>query len=202
MRSLKAIWGVMMSGQVTRDKILASARTLFVTHGFTGTSMGKIAKSAGVNHSLLFHHFQNKNALWNAVKLAIVDESKKRDYEIPSITLSFPEFIKQMVFNVTHFYRSNPDIVRMIQWQRLDVEHAAEIGITRSSESVLWLEAFEHYQNSKEMKPSIKPVFALTFILSVLSSAALDANALITDRKDQECYLSFCAVSILQILGE
>ncbi|MGN6671508.1 MAG: TetR/AcrR family transcriptional regulator [Candidatus Nucleicultricaceae bacterium] len=191
-----------MSGQETRDKILASARMLFVAHGFTGTSMGKIAKNAGVNHSLLFHHFQNKNALWNAVKLSIVSESKKRDYAIPSITLPFPEFIKQMVLNVTHFYRSNPDIVRMIQWQRLDIEHATEIGITRSSESTLWLEAFEHYQNNKEMKSSIKPIFALTFILSILSSAALDTNALLINKEEQEHYLSFCATSILQILEE
>lgn len=191
-----------MSGQETREKILSSARTLFVTHGFTGTSMGKIAKDAGVNHSLLFHHFQNKNALWNAVKLSIVHESKQRDYTIPPTTLNFKEFIRQTVSNVTHFYRTNPDIVRMIQWQRLETDHSSEISITRSSETNLWLEAFEYYQNNKEMKKSINPSFALTFILSILSSAALDSNVLLSTQKEQEEYLDFCTSSIAQILAE
>jgi len=44
----------------TDYKILVSARELFVKHGFSGTSMGKIAMKANVNHSLIFHHFGNK----------------------------------------------------------------------------------------------------------------------------------------------
>lgn len=181
-----------MSGQETREKILNSARALFVAHGFTGASIGMIAKDAGVNHSLVFHHFKNKSALWMEVKLAIVSEAKERETTLPNLDLPFQTFITQMVQQVSRFYQNNPDIVRMIQWQRLDVEQSNRIGITPSAESSRWLEAFSHYQQTGEMISSIKPSYALTYSLSVISAAALDYNAYLNE-KGNEGYLSFCA---------
>ncbi|MBX9696803.1 MAG: TetR family transcriptional regulator [Alphaproteobacteria bacterium] len=190
-----------MSGQETREKILSSARALFVEHGFTGTSIGKIAKDAGVNHSLVFHHFQNKGALWMEVKLAIVTEAKERESTLPSHDLPFQTFITQMVHQVSRFYQNNPDIVRMIQWQRLDVDQSNRIGITPSVESSRWVEAFSHYQKKGEMTPSIKPSYALTYSLSVISAAALDYNAYL-DEGEKEGYLSFCVDALYKTFAQ
>lgn len=189
-----------MSGHETREKILNSARALFVVHGYMGTSIGKIAKDAGVNHSLVFHHFKNKSALWMEVKLAIVNESKERESTLPSIELPFKMFLTQMVQQVSRFYQNNPDIVRMIQWQRLDVAQSNRIGITPSVESSRWLDAFSHYQKKGEMIPTIKPSYALTYSLSVISAAALDYNAYL-DEGEKEGYLSFCGEALYKTFG-
>ncbi len=73
----------MMKEENKRDRILAAARTLFVEHGYAGTSMGNIAKQAGVNHSLIFHYFDNKETLWGAVTLVSVEEAQQQGALLP-----------------------------------------------------------------------------------------------------------------------
>jgi AcrR family transcriptional regulator len=51
------------------DAILDAALTLFTTHGFQGSPTTKIAQEAGVATGTLFHHFQSKESLINALYL-------------------------------------------------------------------------------------------------------------------------------------
>jgi AcrR family transcriptional regulator len=55
----------------TRRLILKAAIVLFSRHGYAGTKILAIAKKARVNHSLIFHHFENKKSLWVAAKQQI-----------------------------------------------------------------------------------------------------------------------------------
>src|SRR3990167_6437866 len=73
----------------TRTKILKAARKLFVESGFAGTSMGKIATKANINHSLIFHRFGSKEGLWKAVKQSIVEEANKLSPTLPELNQSF-----------------------------------------------------------------------------------------------------------------
>jgi len=50
-------------GHLTREAILKVAEELFSENGFDGTSVNTIAKAAGVNKSLIYYHFQDKNDL-------------------------------------------------------------------------------------------------------------------------------------------
>lgn len=52
--------------QVTKSKILNAALSEFSSSGFEGVSTRVIAGRAGVNHTLISHHFGNKEALWKA----------------------------------------------------------------------------------------------------------------------------------------
>jgi AcrR family transcriptional regulator len=47
--------------------LLRAAETSFATLGFRSTTIRGIAQSAGVNHTLVIHHFGSKAALWRAV---------------------------------------------------------------------------------------------------------------------------------------
>lgn len=53
--------------QATRDAILASARTLFATHGYDGAGVREIAAGAGVTAMLVNRYFGSKEALFAAV---------------------------------------------------------------------------------------------------------------------------------------
>jgi len=44
----------------TRERILASARTLIMANGFAGTSIDQILKSTGLTKGAFFHHFKGK----------------------------------------------------------------------------------------------------------------------------------------------
>ncbi len=55
------------SGSDTVARILAAAETLFAEHGFDAASMSAIAGRAGVSKANVFHHFNSKHALYQAV---------------------------------------------------------------------------------------------------------------------------------------
>jgi AcrR family transcriptional regulator len=184
----------------TRAKILKVARTVFVELGFAGTSMGKIALKANINHSLLFHHFGSKEGLWKAVKQSIVEEAQQLSPTLPELNQTFTAFLKQLISLNIKFYRDNPDIVRMINWQRLEYKNKAEIGITLSSEAKAWLAALQHYQTKGEINRKSNLEFVLTFILSVISSAAMDPNSFITNSADLNAYIDFCVEKICKSL--
>jgi AcrR family transcriptional regulator len=50
-----------------RERLLVVARQLFVTHGFADTSTPSIVEAAHVTRGALYHHFEDKKALFRAV---------------------------------------------------------------------------------------------------------------------------------------
>lgn len=185
----------------TKEKILSAARTLFVEHGFAGTAMGKIAQLAEVNHSLIFHHFGNKEKLWRAVKHNIAKDSQQQSKMLPGIKPDFKEFLQELFTKSIEFYQHNPDIVRMINWQRLEYGSDKQIGITLSPEFQAWIKAFEHYQQKGDIDINLKTEFIITLILSIISSTALDPNIFIHHKNDREAYIDFCVERLLVALA-
>lgn len=183
----------------TADKILLAARKLFVEHGFAGTSMGKIASEAGVNHSLLFHHFGNKQKLWIAVKQNIVSQNNDNERLLPTTDQPFIDFMRTLFIRKIAFYRQNPDVIRMLNWQRLEYDTEKEIGLCMSTEAKAWIDALRYYQQQGSIHPEFKPEFILTFILSLISSAALDPNVFI-EGKDKALYIEFCVQRVVAAL--
>jgi AcrR family transcriptional regulator len=184
----------------TKNKILAAARKLFVEHGYAGTSVGKIAKLADVNHSLVFHHFQNKEQLWIAVKENIVTEADSQNKTLPDTNLPFEDFLEKVFDQCTRFYRENPDIIHMINWQRVEHKVNQNIGITNSSEMQSWIMAFKHYQGTGDINPALKPEFIITMTLGIISSSALDPNVFLADKHSQNEYMEFCVSGLVKML--
>ena len=52
-----------------RRQILEGARTVFLSAGFDGASMGEIARAAGVSKGTLYVYFDSKEALFEALIL-------------------------------------------------------------------------------------------------------------------------------------
>lgn len=52
----------------TRLEILDAAEALFAARGFGSTSLAQISRAANAHKSLILHHFQSKEGLWQAVK--------------------------------------------------------------------------------------------------------------------------------------
>jgi len=58
-------------GVSTRERIIATARSLFAAGGYAGTSTDLILEQSGVSRGALYHHFENKEALFAAVLEAV-----------------------------------------------------------------------------------------------------------------------------------
>jgi AcrR family transcriptional regulator len=56
-----------MTGDKRREQILATAVSLFSQRGFKGTTTKEIARAAGVSEAMVFRHFENKDALYEAI---------------------------------------------------------------------------------------------------------------------------------------
>jgi len=55
----------------TKAKIIAAARRLFSAHGYEGTSTEAVLEESNVSRGALYHHFENKEALFAAVLEAV-----------------------------------------------------------------------------------------------------------------------------------
>ncbi len=66
------------SGSGTVARILAAAEALFAEHGFDAVSINAIAEAASVSKANVFHHFNSKHALYQAVLRNACDETTQQ----------------------------------------------------------------------------------------------------------------------------
>ena len=66
----------------TRTAIIGAARRLFVSGGFVSTSIDDVAKTAKVSKGAVYHHFEDKQALFEAVfrasQTAVIQASREQ----------------------------------------------------------------------------------------------------------------------------
>jgi AcrR family transcriptional regulator len=65
-------------GLATRDHILAVATRLFAERGFEDTSIENVLQASGISRGALYHHFNGKDALFEAVLEAIEADVGRR----------------------------------------------------------------------------------------------------------------------------
>ncbi len=184
----------------TKEKILKAARQSFVQSGFSGSSMGSIAKTADVNHSLLFHHFGNKLSLWQAVKATIVQEANRKQCTLPSTDLPFQAFIKQLAYNLLSFYRDNTEMLKIISWQRLEMPESMRQASPFSDEANRWMKAFQAYQDKQELSPHMPINYAVSHFLGQISHIGIDGAPLLKTKKEKAAYTEFCIEQIYKTL--
>jgi AcrR family transcriptional regulator len=66
----------------TRAAIIAAARRLFVSGGFVSTSIDDVASAANASKGAVYHHFEDKQALFEAVfrasQAAVIEASREQ----------------------------------------------------------------------------------------------------------------------------
>ena len=111
----------------TRELILDAAERLFAERGFAGVSMRDIvAETPLKNQASLYHHFQNKEALYQAVLSRGVD----------NIVALLPEGadsadIGANIDRLLDYLAAHPHLARLIQRAALDDSEHLESAVTR-----------------------------------------------------------------------
>jgi AcrR family transcriptional regulator len=63
------------AGATTRDRILRASLVLFAAKGFEGTGMGDIAARVGIAKSVIYHHFESKEAVLAEIGRRTIDSA-------------------------------------------------------------------------------------------------------------------------------
>ena len=80
-----------------RERVLAEATHLFVTHGYNGISMREIAEAVGVSKAGLYYHFKDKQDLFLAILADNLISIGQLVQQAPSTGTSSREQIGQLV---------------------------------------------------------------------------------------------------------
>jgi AcrR family transcriptional regulator len=60
--------------KATVQRILAASRELFMQHGYRAVSISDIVRAAGITKPTLYYHFADKEALYAAMALHVIEE--------------------------------------------------------------------------------------------------------------------------------
>jgi AcrR family transcriptional regulator len=105
----------------TRAAILSAARAEFVEHGFTGARTSAIAKTAGVPQGLIYHYFENKQELFDAVMEEVFAPYFGGMMEMLSGAESANlDLLEKSVRLYFHFLQENPHVPRLLAWWMAD----------------------------------------------------------------------------------
>jgi TetR/AcrR family transcriptional regulator len=122
--------------EATQTAILDAAEEIFLKKGFGAAAMSEIAAAAGVTKSLLHHHFESKQNLWNEVKqrrfrryaeiqMAMIKEAPE-DQGAQVLRDSFEFYFR--------YLQSNPELVKIMAWVFLEQEANEEVCLKMDDE--------------------------------------------------------------------
>jgi AcrR family transcriptional regulator len=115
-------------GYKTKAKILRVAEKLFAEKGYNGTSIDRIAKTAGVNKGLIYYHFKDKKDIFVSIMQNIINEIEQ------SVHLSVQKEVaevddlqlQQKIKAEIEFCRQRKKIILVMMMEALKVDGDAD----------------------------------------------------------------------------
>ena len=183
--------------EATRSALICAARALFAEKGYAETSTPEIAETAGVTRGALYHHFQDKLAVFRAViteeYMAVADEIAASAEAAPGSAIAALQhgsrgYLRAMddPGRVRIMLLDGPAVLGQIELNKIDHETSAgtlRLGLTEAMQS-------------KEIKKL--PIEALTTQLSAL----FDRAALAVSQGDSQADHLEVLDSILTALAQ
>jgi len=187
--------------RATQEDIIESARAQFLAHGFAGASISEIAKKAKVSKSLLYHHFKDKEDIWKAVKDQIIKESmgdQGTAHDFTTTTLA--AFLNDFVPFRFNLYDKNPDLVTLINWQRLETTAEKISGLSTGILKTIE-EKIKILQQNGKVKKDISCEIAAYLIISNAANPFLDQAYFLKEEAQKAAYLKIIIKGLQQLLS-
>src|ERR1700735_2258493 len=119
--------------QATRAAIVKAAKRLFGERGFAGTTMDNVATSAHVAKGAVYHHFETKEALFEAVfdevsedLVAEVDRAARSENDaLAAMAAGTQAYFTACAGDATGqiILRDGPAVLGWERWREIDAQH-------------------------------------------------------------------------------
>ncbi|NOX86214.1 MAG: TetR/AcrR family transcriptional regulator [Chlorobi bacterium] len=98
----------------TEDKIIKSARKVFIAKGLDGARMQEIADVAGINKALLHYYFRTKTKLFEKVFTTAFREIFVILENVVSGEMDFEQFLEKFITHYVKLLKSKPYIPQFV----------------------------------------------------------------------------------------
>jgi TetR/AcrR family transcriptional regulator len=185
--------------QTTREKILLSAREVFLSKGMDGTRMQEIADNAGINKALLHYYFGNKESLFKAVfnqalseimpsLFGVMSSDRPLLEKIPAFFSMHMGFVHQNqklpLFVITELTR-NPDLIingfKDLYQYDLFNKFTKDLNVSIAKGEIKPIEPIQLIVNLISL--SIFPFIAKPVLMGIFNLNEVQYNKLLEDRK-------------------
>jgi AcrR family transcriptional regulator len=147
----------------TKERILEAAFEEFTQRGFAGGRVDDIAARADVNKALLYHYYEDKNALFRAVlerKMAMLAELRVD-----------PTRFAECAGEFFDLYAANPWLSRLMQWEALDFgTRRVPSEAARRAQLGLRIDEIARAQSAGIIDPALDPGQTLVTLIALVSS--------------------------------
>lgn len=103
----------------SRDLLLTAARAEFAARGLEGARVDEIARRAGVNKQLVYHHFGNKDDLYQRVLESVYFEIRQRERALDLSAFSPEQAMQRFVEFTFDYLDENRDFVVLLTDENL-----------------------------------------------------------------------------------
>jgi AcrR family transcriptional regulator len=111
-----------IQSEQTQQKIIEAATQLFVRKGFYGTSISDLAQATGLTKGALYHHFENKDAIFFAVIQTVRDTWENEVARDVLKTKDAPSRLIVLLDNHAHLLKKNETICLVLNGLMMEME--------------------------------------------------------------------------------
>jgi len=126
------------SRALTRERLVASATTLFARHGVHAVTSHEIARSAGVAAGTFYLHFKDKQELFRKIVFEALASLKERLQKATAGGADPREVVRLRSAELLSFAEERRDLVRILFGRKGE---AASLGADVLDELIRWVEA-------------------------------------------------------------
>jgi AcrR family transcriptional regulator len=164
-------------GQATRAALIQVATELFAAHGYEATAIPAILQAAGVSRGALYHHFESKEALFEAVLESVEADVMARATRAAATARDPLDGLRRGCAAYLALCREPkvrqislidaPAVVGWQRWREIDEQHA--FGIVKGAIAAIAADG--------RVRPGLVDVVAHMVLASLVEVALLVARA-------------------------
>jgi TetR/AcrR family fatty acid metabolism transcriptional regulator len=156
-----------------RRTILRAAIEVFAKKGYHGCRIADVAREAGVAYGLVYHYFQNKEALLGSVFEAVWTNFSNRVKELGQGEGSLEEKVRAICGLAFDAYRVDPQTVKVLilQIARSPSGNAVNRGTVFTDIIQMNAQMFERAKRRGELKADADPLLCATLLFGAIEVA-------------------------------